>query len=96
MEVATMATLVSTVTVGGVKRPADVIDPAAAVQVTSWLKEPVPVTVAVHWLVEPVTAGVGLQVTTTAVMVEEPPELPQAAKNDTIPATATRNAHLIK
>jgi hypothetical protein len=89
-----MLTLVVLETDGAVKTPADVMEPASVIHVTAELKEPVPVSVAVHWLVAPDTAGVGVQLTMTPLTVEEP-EPPQAANNSMVAATATRNAHLV-
>lgn len=64
--------------------------PADALQVTLWLKLPVPETVAVHWLVPPEVTVEGEQLTLTPVMVElfeVPPPPPQAAIQKTFTAT---------
>jgi hypothetical protein len=92
VEVAVTVTVVGVVTAGGVNRPAVLIVPAVVFQVTLLLKLPVPVTVATHWEVVPDCKFVSEQLTTTAVMVPEPPLLHDIIK--TMPATTAKNANL--
>ena len=87
VEVAVIVTDVGPVTTGAVKVPAELMEPALAVQVTELVKVPVPVTVAKHvsswpdWMVD------GKQLVVTPVTLDGFALEPQAASQSTLPMT---------
>jgi hypothetical protein len=94
VDVAVIVTITTALVPGAVNTPEEVMDPALAVQLTTLLKFPVPVTVATHWLVCVGVNVVGLQVTVTAVMDDPLLLLPFPPPQAAMASTKTRAAKI--